>query len=277
MFVNKYKIIRPLNDDSSININLPTSQLPGLAGQTEIIENEFVDVEVKKSINDIIDYEKAKFLPIDKDDKLIDDVTYIVNLYDSNENYYTPTRWSDAKFVLEDIQNLKNSFTKTFLRLDFYDNDSNTNQNLLFFITLFPKILIGDIEQDPNNINLEFKLGDSLKNRGKNGEGFFLYYFKDEVLPTVSKEIYMRASFLNAKTGEAHNLMSTDVELPINELIEPGKGRLYTKYILTREVDGYRYYIDKDYSSNVGHIPPFSVNSNNQREVQVQLYRIKVQ
>ena len=80
----------------------------------------------------------------------------------------------------------------------------------------------------------------------------------------------MRASFLNAKTGEAHNLMSTDVELPINELIEPGPiNRLYTKYILTREVDGYRYYIDKGYSSNV--------NSNNQREVQVQLYRIKVQ
>ena len=132
MFVNKYKIIKPIGDGSSVNINLPTSQLPGLAGQTEIIENEFVDVEVKKSINEIIDYEKAKFLPIDKDDKLIDDVTYIVNLYDSNEDYHPTTTWADAGFQLEDIQNLKNSFTKTFLRLDFYDNDSNTNQNLLF-------------------------------------------------------------------------------------------------------------------------------------------------
>ena len=275
MFVNKYKIIRPLNDDSSVNINLPTSQLPGLAGQTEIIESKFVDVEVKKSINEIIDYEKAKFLPINNEKDIADDVTYIVNLYDSNQDYYSTTTWANADFVLEDIQSLKNSFTKTFLRLDFYDNDSNTNQNLLFFITLFPKILIGGIEQDPNNIKLQFKLGDSLKNRDKNGEGFFLYYFKDEVLPTVSKEIYMRASFLNAKTGEAHNLMSTDQKLPINELIEPGSiNKLYTKYILTREPDGYRYYIDKDYSDNVGHI---SVNSNNQREVQVQLYRIKVQ
>ena len=84
----------------------------------------------------------------------------------------------------------------------------------------------------------------------------------------------MRASFLNAKTGSASNLMSTDQKLPINQLIEPGQGNLYTKYDLRREVDGYRYYIDEDYSSNVGHI---SVNSNNQREVQIQLYRIKVQ
>ena len=275
MFVNKYKIIRPLNDDSSVNINLPTSQLPGLAGQTEIIESKFVDVEVKKSINEIIDYEKAKFLPINNEKDIADDVTYIVNLYNDNKTYYSTTTWANADFVLEDIQSLKNSFTKTFLRLDFYDSDSNTKQNLLFFITLFPKRLIGETEEDPSKIKLEFKLGDSLKNRDKNGEGFFLYYFKDEVLPTVSKEIYMRASFLNAKTGEAHNLMSTDIELPINELIEPGEeGKLYTKYILTREPDGYRYYIDKDYSDNVGHI---SVNSNNQREVQVQLYRIKVQ
>jgi hypothetical protein len=270
MFVNKYKIIRPLNDDSSVNINLPTSQVPGLAGQTEIIESKFVDVEVKKSINDIIDYEKAKFFPINNKKVIADDITYIVNLYNDDKTYYEPTTtWANAGFELEDIQNLKNSFTKTFLRLDFYDNDSNTNQNLLFFITLFPKILIGDIEQDPNNINLQFKLGDSLKNRDKNGEGFFLYYFKDEVLPTVSKEIYMRASFLNAKTGEAHNLMSTDVELPINELIEPGGGKLYTKYILTREPDGYRYEIHNN-NSNVTH-------SSNVDEIIVNLYRIKVQ
>ena len=149
MFVNKYKIIKPIGDGSSVNINLPTSQLPGLAGQTEIIENEFVDIEVKKSINEIIDYEKAKFLPIyiDNNDNniLVDDVTYIVNLYDSNQDYYSTTKWANAGFELEDIQNLKNSFTKTFLRLDFYDSDSNTKQNLLFFITLFPKVLIGGI------------------------------------------------------------------------------------------------------------------------------------
>lgn len=274
MFVNKYKIIKPIGDSSSVNINLPTSQLPGLAGQTEIIENEFVDVEVKKSINEIIDYEKAKFLPIYIDNNnniLVDDVTYIINLYDSNQDYYSTTTWANAGFQLEDIQNLKNSFTKTFLRLDFYDSDSNTKQNLLFFITLFPKILIGEIEQDPSKINLEFKLGNSLKYKDKNGEGFFLYYFKDEVLPTVPKEVYMRASFLNAKTGSAINLMSTDQKLPINQLIEPGQvNNLYTKYDLRREVDGYRYYIDEVYSNNVDY-------STTKKEVAVQLYRIKVQ
>ena len=44
---------------------------------------------------------------------------------------------------------------------------------------------------------------------------------------------------------------------------------LYTKYDLRREVDGYRYYIDEDYSNNVDYLTT--------KEVEVQLYRIKVQ
>lgn len=266
MFVNKYKIVKPLGDSTSVDINLPISQVTELAGQSEIIETKFVDIEVKKSINEIIDYEKAKFLPIDINSNLIDDITYIVNLYDINKDYYSLTTWSEANFTVDDIENLKNSFTKTFLRLDFYDNDSNTKQNLLFFITLFPKRLIGDTETDPKKIKLEFKLGDSIKYKDKNGEGFFLYYFKDEVLPTVPKNVYMRARFLNAKTGKSLNLMATNQELSVSQLSEPGKGNLYTKYVLTRQTDGYRYYIDKDYSTNVKYLT---------NEVQVNLHRLK--
>lgn len=267
--VNKYKIKRPGEDVGSLSINLSVSDSKSLAGQSELIDNKFVDIEVENSINSVIDYESAKFIPLNPLDSniKINDINYKLNYYNNSLNYYSTTNWIDLGFSNSDIQNQKNSFTKSFLRLSFYDSDVNTKQKLLFFVTLYPKL--DNITSDPSNKEVIFKLGDTLIDSSKRGEGFFLYYFKDEVLPTVNKETYMRATFYNAKTGKSTNFMSTNNTYTVSQLIAPNSGKLYTKYNLSRNIYGYNYSIDNlSYSNNVN----YSTTST----IDISLYQIKV-
>mgnify|MGYP003627861987 CR=1 FL=1 len=202
MFVNKYKIRRPhLTGTTELSINIPISQTPWLVDQSDIINTKFVEVEVEEAVNPILDYENARFTPIINNAPnippylLCDTIIYKLNMLDSGI-YPADTFWSDVDFVDNDLNLNKNSYTKTFLRLDFYDTDIGTNQRLLFFKTIFPK---SATQQQPSNINLSFETGNTLIDRDLKGEGFFLYYFKDDVLPTVPKYLYMRATFLNAQ------------------------------------------------------------------------------
>jgi len=291
MYVNKYKIaIKDLSGTTvttdpstgevrynNINaINVPISQTPWLAGQQEIIDKNFVDVEVENSINDIFDYEKVKLTPRLINGDRCDGLTYKVRFLDrdSNGNLLSPltygsnTMWGDdlgdieIKFVYSDFDLRKNSFIKSFLRLDFYDSDIGTSQRLLFFVTLFPKFLPSDLTTgglvpDPSNYELSFVLGNPILNRNSNGEGFFLYYFKDEILPTLPKSIYMKATFANAKTGKTTRLMSSNnPNNTIDDLANTTIGtndlnNLHTRYDLQRDINGYYYQINDSYSSNV--------------------------
>jgi len=178
--------------------------------------------------------------------------------------------WSDIGFDYNDFLFKKKSFTKSFLRLDFYDSDIATNQNFISFITLYPKFSSIDIAAagqgnvpDPTTYQLDFELTNTLLDRNGNGEGFALYHFKDEIPPKIlnaPKHLYMKAKFNNAKTGISTGLISSNSpNLPIDELMMTTmnltgtsvKNNLYTRYILTRDIDGYFYEIDENYSSNV--------------------------
>lgn len=174
------------------------------------------------------------------------------------------TNWASIGFNDDDLKSRKNFFTKSFLQLDFYDSDMVTNQNLMSFISLYPKTA-NQVIPLAMNYKLSFILGNPIIDEGSNGEGFSLYHFKDEVLPNPlpPKYLYMRATFNNAKTGKSNGFMSTiNPNLSIDDLIEPtaddplniititNKNNLFTRYILIRTNDGYFYEIDTEYSSN---------------------------
>ena len=272
-------------------INVPISQAPWLAGQQEIIDKNFVDVEVENSINDIFDYEKVKLIPRLINNNRCEGLTYKVRFLDRDVNtgallspltYGVNSMWGDdlgdidRKFVYSDFESRKNSFTKSFLRLDFYDSDIGTSQRLLFFITLFPKFMPSDLSSagdvpDPSNYEVSFTLGNPILDRNLNGEGFFLYYFKDEILPTVPKSVYMKATFANAKTGKATRLMSSNnPNNTIDDLANTTIGtsnlnNLHTRYDLQRDTNGFYYQISDTYSSNV---------NNSTNTITVNLYEI---
>tara|TARA_R110000772_G_scaffold17946_3_gene49891 strand:+ start:64035 stop:64877 length:843 start_codon:yes stop_codon:yes gene_type:complete len=264
MSVNSYKILKPhISGSTAIHINVPISQTPWLTGQEDIIKSMFVDVEVENSITPTINYEKVKFSPKNPlNTNVITNVIYSMFFLEGG-SYNPNSYWGSIGFTSSDFKFKKNSFTKSFLRLDFYDSDITSSQRLLFFITIFPRFSINDYNEDgtpplPSEYDLKFTLGNTLKDRDANGEGFNLYHFKDEVLPTVDKEIFMRASFSNAKTGIVTRFMSNDdPNINVEDLMKTTNGtnlvnKLHTKYILKRNQLGHNYSISENYSNNIG-------------------------
>lgn len=236
--------------------------------QTELIEKQFVDIETEKAINPILDYEKVRFLPVDSSFNIFDNVKYNIIFSGGINNY------GDIGFTNDDIKFRKNGFKLSFLKLNFYDTDKPSDQRLVSFVTLFPKINDTDLYplsstlytpttvKPANQINTTFVLDNPLsKNRG-NFEGFYLYHYKDEVTNILPKELFMRASFNNAKSGKTTNLMTVSSAQTIDNLVN----KLHTKYILKRTNAGYFYEIDNTYSTNI------NISANT---ITVNLYQIQ--
>lgn len=264
MLVDRYQIKLPRPESSATTINVPIDLTPQMVDQAEIIDRKFVEVEVENAINPILDYEKVRFSPaiISPNPTAttvnsviqIQNVTYQINLLDANNNYFSPsTTYANAGFDNDDLRFRKNRLIKSFLRLDFYDSDILTDQRLVATMSINPNITYADIQPNisaypvAQNKQLWFQLKNPLTNDEVFGEGFFLYYFKDEVDINLPENLYMRATFSNAKTGISKGLMTDSTQVPIDQLVD----QLHTRYVLHRTQTGYFYAIDNQYSNNV--------------------------
>src|SRR5579872_2709999 len=88
---------------TATTINIPLDLSYSLAGQDDLIETEFVDVEIQNNINPILDYEKARYLPANMDGGLITSLTY--NLYfQSGGTYFNPTFYGNIGFNNDDLK-----------------------------------------------------------------------------------------------------------------------------------------------------------------------------
>jgi hypothetical protein len=283
MLVDRYQIKLPRPESSATTINVPIDLTPQLVDQAEIIDRKFVEVEVENAINPILDYEKVRFLPAKISPTptattvnsviQIQTVTYQINLFDANNNaYFSSTTYAEAGFDNDDLRFRKNRLIKSFLRLDFYDSDILTDQRLVATMSINPNITYADIQPNisaypvAQNKQLWFELKNPLTNDEVFGEGFFIYYFKDEVDINLPENLYMRATFSNAKTGVSKGLMTDQTQVPIDDLVD----QLHTRYVLHRTETGYFYAIDNQYSNNV--IVQLFPNQN----ATVQLYEVRV-
>ena len=283
MLVDRYQIKLPRPESSATTINVPVDLTPQMVDQAEIIDRKFVEVEVENSINPILDYEKVRFLPAKISPTptattvnsviQIQTVTYQINLLDSSNNYFSPsTTYADAGFDNDDLRFRKNRLIKSFLRLDFYDSDILTDQRLVATMSINPNITYEDIQPNisaypvAQNKQLWFELKNPLTNDEVFGEGFFIYYFKDEVDINLPENLYMRATFSNAKTGVSKGLMTDSTQVPIDDLVD----QLHTRYVLHRTETGYFYAIDNQYSNNV------IVQLFPNQTATVQLYEVRV-
>ena len=278
MFVKNYKInINTLKSGTTATtINIPINMEYQLVDQAELIDRVFVEIETEKAINEIIDYEKIRFVPINSLKNQINSITYTVDLSGL-------TTYGSIGFDDNDIKFQKESFKQTFLNLNFYDSNNPMNQNLILNITLFSQLTAFDlvplnsstgIAGQPlpaNFIKIKYVLENPLLNPLGFSEGYFLYDYKDELNVGDSKYLYMRASFKNAKDGKSTNLMVKNTALPIDELIH----QLYTRYVLTRTIDGYYFRIDDSYQGSSGFTNTHNVSySNNNNDVTINLYKI---
>ena len=281
MLVNKIVINRRLLEtNNGKDIMLPLDLTTQNVDQHDIIQEKFIDVEVNKSINTITDFEQIRLKPT-KDlnsplANIIRTINYSIFILDGNKDYIDAS-YEDVGFKYDDIKFRKNSFNNSFLRLNFYDSDNRSTQRLMSYVTIYPivnkKFFAGNStprdaffkangnnnwgEINPlKNINLEFTVGDSLMDKTLDGEGFFIYHYKDEINDKTPKELFMSATFNNAKTGKVLRLISTDTKPTIDKINIPTnntpiKNNTYTKYLLKKDNTGFYYSIDINYSTNV--------------------------
>jgi hypothetical protein len=279
MFVNRYQInLSTLETGTTdTHINIPINIDYQLVDQAELVQRVFVDVEVEKAINPILDYEKVRFLPLDLSGAHMDRLIYEVDLFGA-------TNYGAIGFTDDDIKFQKNSFKETFLNLSFFDTDNPLNQRLITNITLFAEIKESDLlpigtpsgipgqPKPAAQIPLTFIVENPILFPMGFSEGYHLYDYKDELNIGDFKYLYMRASFKNAKTGTTTNLMVVNTATTIDNLVH----LLYTRYKLIRNTTGYYYEIDNTYQGLSG-----MTGSNNVtytfgpvNEANIKLYKI---
>lgn len=285
MFVNRYKINLSTIEagTTATTINIPVNMSFQMVDQSELIERVFVNTEVEKAINPILDYEKVRFLPLDLTNIHVDKVTYILDI--SGATNYGAIGFSD-----DDIKFEKSNFKETFLSLDFYDTENPLTQRLVFNVTLFSQIRPTDLLPDiatqiinygvimgvpgqpkpANDIALTYVLESPLLSPRGFSEGYYLYDYKDELKIGDSKYLYMRGSFKNAKTGKSTNLMVQNAPDTIENLVH----LLYTRYILKRTTTGFYYGIDDTYHGLTAMTGTNNV-SYGSNSVDIKLYQIK--
>lgn len=257
MMFAKYKIRVDEVAASGGTINIPIEMTFGTVDQAEVVEKDFIDVEVEKAINPIIDHEKTRFTLTNSQNVIMDNVGYELNFLNSSGTIPSQTYFSDLGFINDDLKFRKSGFLKSFLRLNFYDNDVPTNQRLISFLTVFCKITKKDIipigspnaglPKSANLFPVRFLLSNPIRDPDGFAEGFYIYHYKDEVSQFLPKELFMRAEFNNGKTGKRTSFMTVNTPQTVDNVVS----KLHMKYILKRDATGFYYEIDDTYSTNV--------------------------
>jgi hypothetical protein len=280
MIVNRFAInLNTFLSSSATTINVPITVEHQLVDNSDLIENVFVETETQKAINPIIDYERVRFTPKTLLNNGVSYIKYVLNTIDNDKNALPLTHYSDIGFIDSDIRFKKNYFTKTYLSCQFFDSDIALNQNLVTSLTIYTMLTADDIypikstdgipgrTKPASQIPVRFVLSNPVTNPEGVAEGYSIYDYKSDFKIGYPKYLYMRASFNNAKTGKAFNLMTEGQAFPIDILVN----KLYTRYILYRDQTGFYYQIDDKYSSNVKY-----TEALNDSSVEINLYPIQV-
>ena len=257
----KYKINSSIfaNGATASTINVPITLDYQNVDNSELVERVFVDTEVIKSINPILDYEKVRFIPIHSYDTThLTTIIYALSFL-NNGIIKSPTNYSDIGFSNDDLKFERVSFKESYLYLRFYDSDNALTQNLVNEIEIYsmltqddrqpkgvPDPIIAGQAKPSNEIPVRFLLSNPLTTKGVY-EGYHIYNYKDEFIFNTPKYLYMRASYFNGNNGKITNLMVEPTAYKIDTLIN----KLYTRYKLYRDKTGFYYEIDDKYSTNV--------------------------
>jgi hypothetical protein len=237
MSVNKYRIV-PDNNEKYLNI--PIEMKWDFTGKDDSLD-EYQKTIFEEVIGTANDFEICRFTHeeyLDVNQRTKTNINYEFNFY----NYSLPitaatvttTNWDDTylnlAFTTPDIYYFRKPFTKSFFKLDFYDNPSDVSQNIYFSVILpvqqgeFQTVNLSAII---TNINIR-KPKYSLDYLGDK-EGFFIYWLRDRNYIDID-EFYMSAKFFNGRTGNFIRMMNRPQIPP------------FTPSLFTFNSDEYFYY-----------------------------------
>ena len=190
-----------------------------------------------------------------------------------------------AYINIDDVKFRKNAFTHSFLRLSLYDSSDPFVQNLVGYMTLYCRLSNVDLlsggttnisiglPKPVSQIPIRFVVENPIINKRGFGEGFHLYYYKDSLNIGESKYLYMKASFMNAKTGKSKNLMVKNTPQHIEDLVH----ELYVRIKINRTTTGYYYALDNIYQGNNPNntIANNNITSTGNSEAIIRFYEVK--
>lgn len=248
MTANKYKILLPTTDKEIV---LPIELKWDFLDRSDSLKT-YEENAVKEILNQEKDFEVIRFQPdgiLNVFNNTIDtEMNYEFNFVPSGVSI-TNAVWSPSYltqgFTAEECYRYRNSFRKSFFKLDLYDSTETKSQTNYITIILTPQM--GQTTTATvgwNNVNIKtptFKL-DFLGFQ----EGYFIYWLKSTKFLNINT-FYMTAKFFDAKVGEFVKMMNRpQSSLPGDQFNFPQDKFFYYKVVL-------------DYSNNTYKI--FDINS----------------
>ncbi len=253
MSVNRIQLNSKTITGDTISIKLPIGQKISQVGQSDAIESEYVKVEVEKTINPIVDFERVRFSPTDSDNNPMKSVVFEIHTT-SGDTYL------ENGYTADDFKFRRNNLKMSFLNLDFFDYNKPTKSNFLFNTSSYIQLK----EPNPQSAvtqNISIKLENPITTPSGFSEGYYVYFDKKEVIDD-DVDLYIIFKFNNAKTGATSKMMTTSSIL--TSAVEV-VGYLYTKITLRKTGDKYVYFFDD--TTNVDYTPD---------SVKVKLYETEI-
>lgn len=208
----------------------------------EVLKEYYIDSELKKAINPIIDNEKKMFHPVIGGVD-VKSITFNVNLL--TENGLAQTKLSDLGLSDDDVNYKRNNFTNSYLKFSFYTSNDRRSRVLLGENRIYLNTTTEDYETvEPNSvirsnnnvsvlglsyltqigklkpiseINLKFKTTSPKIDTNTNNDSYFLW------LPTniisVSETIYYTVEFTSGVNGFTYLLGNKNGPSALNEVM----------------------------------------------------------
>jgi hypothetical protein len=235
------------SENTAISIPLQLDFTP--TDNSELVADKFINDEVNKAINPIVDFKKVRFKPA----KVVSGVWEVVpefklqNIFlDSNNDYTStsnvPSTYDVLGFIDDDLFCRTNRLMKSYMTLSFYNTNITPTNVLLSFSNIFTQIS-DDQKEDTgltlpaNTAPISYVIGDPLLKPTLDHEGFHLYWYKDLVdnAPNQEYVMYMTAEYNHAGYGwtiPMYTLPTADPEdIEIQDVYSTNSG-LYLKVIL---------------------------------------------
>lgn len=203
---DKFKIV--INGDDKF-INIPIEIKWDFYGRDDSIEEYQTEV-IKEVVGIPDDFEVFRFEHDVYGNNEKTELNYTFNFFSGNNTTITSSTvnssyWTDT-YLLEDLSKESiyfktKPFTKSFFKLDFYDNTDESNQSIHF------TVILNTTKGDVQTIKLSDTIGNVKINRPsftldflKDREGFFLYWLRKRDFVNIDT-FYMSAKFFNANKG----------------------------------------------------------------------------
>lgn len=250
MFVDRKKIVYTNIGTSAATINVPINLTFTPIDNSELVEDKFVQDEIDKAINPIVDYKKVIFQPADEQWNLIRKFKISLNFFKPDNLTYS-NMYNVLNFKYDDLFCRTQRFINSYLRLTLWDTSNTSNNNVLGFSDIYTQV--GEDQEttfgfvkNSNVCPISLTLGNPVLEPETIHEGYNIYWYKDIIDESPNKEytVYVTAQYNNAANGSSPALYTIPTPDPSNiQMVDVNatNGPFYMKIIFKNDNGVYKY------------------------------------